>query len=93
MKIQTTNSIIQSRPFHTFEAALTLAPGEIVGVNAAGTTLGGLDADGETSIPYGLVIESIDGVCLVCDYGWVFNDWALSEAECRILKTAGVIVQ
>lgn len=93
MRIENSSSVMQSKPFHTIEEALDIEAGELVGMSEDGETLGVYDAAGETSIPYGLCIESIDGSCLIVDQGWVFNDWGLTIAEKRLLKTAGVIVQ
>lgn len=86
------NAILHSKPFHTVEAVIDgITEGAVIGMTEDGANIGAFG----TSYPicYGIAIRVVGSACLICDAGWVFDEWNLSAAQKRLLSNAGVVVE
>jgi hypothetical protein len=85
-------AILHSKPFHTVEAVIDgITEGAVIGMTDDGASIGAFG----TAFPvcYGIAISVVGSACLICDSGWVFDEWRLTDAQKRLLSNAGVVVE
>lgn len=86
------NAIMQSKSFHTVEAVIDgISEGAVIGMTEDGASIGAFG----TSYPvcYGIAISVVGSACLICDSGWIFDEWGLTAAQKRLLSNAGIVVE